>query len=413
MTRNKTPHSGLRGHATVLAVALWAFAVLDFATPSPYLRYSGSVKGTDFVQFYTAAAAAKRGAYEALVSAPLFNAEQVRLVPESGRQFYPPVYGPQVALVLEPLAAFGYYAAYAAWITITAALYALSLNRLLSLSAIHGLHTKLIVPLAAGFPPLWWVVVHGQLSAVALISLAAAGESLRHRRRSLAGASLGLLAYKPSLFVPALAVLLFAGEWRIALTATTVGLAQVVLVIPLVGADVVAAYGRNLVAALAAPELLATKPLHLHSFRSFWSALLPTPSAMAAYLATAASLSLAGGVAWNRTKDPLDRLAVLSAVVVLVSRHCYSYDLLVLAPVFVWFGATLTRPGAAPPSAFLKGILYLSFTVPLWAPLSALFRLQLSTLVITALSVCVFWAILSPQATTGSRGKAQTVIDSL
>src|SRR4249919_540887 len=86
--------------ATMMAVALWAVLFVDASSGTTRGRISGLPIGTDFVYFYTLADVGRRGAYDALASLEAFRTEQLRLLPDTADTPYPPVYPPQLALLL-------------------------------------------------------------------------------------------------------------------------------------------------------------------------------------------------------------------------------------------------------------------------------------------------------------------------
>ena len=110
--------------------------------------------------------------------------------------------------------------------------------RLSNVAVAHGLlprrHT----------PPVGYLVLDGQLSALALASLALAVVALDTldgaSRTRAAGAAIGLLGYKVSLLAPALAVV--RPGWRggqYAAAAASTAMLQLAITVPIVGMDVV------------------------------------------------------------------------------------------------------------------------------------------------------------------------------
>src|SRR5262245_44116233 len=89
----------LRGQLIVLATVLWGFAIVNASTSTQQLR-SGQIKGTDFVQFYTLAHLAADGRVAQFADSNALREIQLSVVPGSGSMYFPPLYGPQVALAL-------------------------------------------------------------------------------------------------------------------------------------------------------------------------------------------------------------------------------------------------------------------------------------------------------------------------
>jgi alpha-1,2-mannosyltransferase len=231
--------------------------------------------------------------------------------------------------------------------------------------------------IAAATPALWFVALHGQVSALALAALAGCWYGLQQSRPWLAGAALGLLAFKPSLYVPALAVCVLAGEWRIALGAGLVGIAQFSAALPWAGASALAQWVATTLALVRAPDLVASNPAMMHSLRTFWSSMLPGPAAATAYALTGVVAVVVAARAWRRALASLDRVAVLALAIVLASPHLFAYDLLILAPAFVASAERLLG-GRGTPS--LRVATYASYLAPIWGiPLAAM-GAQASTL---------------------------------
>ena len=215
----------LRGQAFIVATIMWALFVVDVTSPSPFGRLSGRIVGTDFVQF--SAVSRQHGQDDwSTLPAPARQSQQLRLVPESEADMFPPVYPAQVGLLLQPLASLGYRQAYMTWTIVSLLLYAGSLRLWLGLSPRLRPHAGLIhFGSQQRSPPHGSLALHGQLSMLALLSLALSCVALSRGGHSLAGAALsGLLAFKPSLLLPAVIVCAMAGEWR--LVPSCVGVAQ-------------------------------------------------------------------------------------------------------------------------------------------------------------------------------------------
>jgi hypothetical protein len=129
----------------------------------------------------------------------------------------------------------------------------------------------------------------------------------------------------------------------------------------------------------------------MHSWRSFWSLLIPWPEgAMALYILSSLVTVVIAAAVW-RSASPLQlRFSALALAAVLVNPHLFVYDLLVLAPVLLlltdW---TLTDQQRYCPAA-LRLLLYLAFVLPLFGPLSRWTHLQLSVPVLAAL-LWILW----------------------
>ena len=91
-------------HSAILASALWAAVGADVISPGPLGRYSGFQKGNDFVSFYVSGSLARDGNFASLVDATRFHTAQIPLLPKGDTAFFPPLYGPQLALFFSPIA---------------------------------------------------------------------------------------------------------------------------------------------------------------------------------------------------------------------------------------------------------------------------------------------------------------------
>jgi hypothetical protein len=366
-------------YAGVLALLIWTAVAADVVSPGPYGRYSKFVKGNDFVQFYVAGSLAAQGRFGDLVDATAFAAAQRPLMSASGAVF-PPVYGPHVALFFTPFSLLPYVWAYASWALLSLAMtgwaVAIFRRRVRSLTP----WPWAAVAITAGYPPLGYLVLSGQISALALTSLALLVIALDRRSRLLSGVALGLLGYKVSLFVPAAAVCLLGGEALVAAAAVAVAVAELVAVVPIVGLSAVERFVENTIAFTRTPELLAKNLYLMASLRTFWEPLVPKPVAIAAYGVTGAAAVAMAAWVWRRCADPVIRVGALGIATVLAAPHLYFYDLMLLVPAFVASAGILERRRASA----LRWCTYMAFLAPFAAPLAALARLQPITIVFAA-----------------------------
>jgi alpha-1,2-mannosyltransferase len=370
--RQRAAARDLTLHASLLAILLWTAAAADLLSPGPLGRYSGVQKGNDFAQFYTMASLAVSGRFDSLEDDAKFRSAQQPYLAPGARVSYPPLYGPQLAIVLAPLSLIPYLPALALWILITIAGIAWAVRRYWrACPPLHG-WWRPVLALAAAFPPFAYLVLAGQLSVLAVVSLALVVSALARGSKLLAGLALGILGYKFSLFVPALAVCVLAGEGTIALAAAALAIAQLLAVAPLVGIGVVEAFIRNTLSAARTPDAFAVTPPLMFSLRTFWSQLLPGGAATIAYAVSAVTVWAVTAHEWRRTPDPLRRVALISISIVLTAPHLFLYDLVVLIPAFVASGGILVlgrwrvlrwattaaflSPLATPPIAYLTGL---------------------------------------------------------
>ncbi len=371
-------------HAAILAVVLWSLAVFLWAWPGPRDAF-GTLKGADFVHFYTLGHLALVRDAATLYDAASQYALQTSLVPASAGDYFVPVYPPQTALVFAPLAALPYGWAVAAWIALTIVVYG-TVVRSASFGARGVLADRRVVFLAAAaFPPFWNLVLHGQTTIVPLAAFALGDRWLLRHRRFLAGVVLGLIAIKPQLGLVMAVVFLVCGEWFVLLGAAVSVAVQGLASAWVFGSSVLTAYAQ---VARRLPELaplLEPRPYQLHSIRAVTS-LLPDPLGTIAWVALSAVVTWVAVRAWRSTAPVEVRFAIVVMASVLVSPHVTIYDATILALPILRLGVWM-EAGAAPrlrPTYWpLVYWLFVGFLVP-WA---GLIRLQVSVVILSAL----FW----------------------
>ena len=383
-------------HAAILACAVWTAVGADVLSPGPRGRYSGFQKGNDFVQFYVAGSLARDGDFGALSDADRFREAQAPYFREGDRSRFPPVYGPQVALFFSLFARLPYLAAYATWAALTLALtfWSVSVCRR-RVPAVARWRWPTVAATAA-YPPLGYLVLDGQLSALALAALALAVVALdtsrrrfKNRRwRSDRTARLQGLALRARRSRSASSP--ESGRSRRPRRSTAV--LQLAITVPIVGIDVVIGYVHNMWSFARSPDLLTRNAYLMASFRTFWSALLPAPWATAAYVVTAGAsigrrgVGLAADGISGRTRSACSRSPWRWH-----RPHLFLYDLVILAPAFVASAGILIARRATG----LRWCAWLAFFAPIAAPLAAVTHVQLVTLVLAAWLVAL--AVAAPE----------------
>jgi hypothetical protein len=249
-----------RAHAAIVAVVLWALAAVLLLRPGPRDLF-GTLKGADFVHFYTLGHLALRRDAPTLYDAAAQYVEQVRLVPASVGDQFVPIYPPQTALLFAPFALLSYPWGACLWAALTAAVYAFAVRAASARWRQGRADRLLVIAAAAAFPPFWNLILHGQTTVVPLAAFALGGAALARQRPFLAGLALGLIAIKPQ-FGLVLAVLAVAcGEWRlIAGGAVSVALQAAAAAI-VFGAEAWFAYGGVLRRLSDLAPLLEPRPI--------------------------------------------------------------------------------------------------------------------------------------------------------
>src|SRR4029453_7241180 len=202
------------------------------------------------------------------------------------------------------------------------------------------------------FGPFQQLVMHGQVSPLALVSFTAAWLALRRERWYWYGAALGSLAFKPPFGVAVVVALVVRREYRVALGAAAAALVQVAAVVAWYGSILFIDYLSRVRDVVRAPEVFEPRLWQMHNWKGFWGLLIGTgPFGAAATVASSlAALYLVLQV-WKATASPHLRMASLVIGSVLVNPHLYVYDLVVLAvPLALTTAWVLEHEGSAPAS---------------------------------------------------------------
>jgi Glycosyltransferase family 87 len=386
----------LRAHGLILALSLWSVYFWNMSTPGLFDR-AGDLKGTDFLHFYTlgSLALSHRGA-------DLYNLEAqsqlaAQRIPAAAGIRYLPLYPPQVSIFFAPFARLSYPCALILWLTLSTLIYGLccyAVWRALPSLRNHGL-TVLILALA--FPAFWHLIAWGQTSALALACFTLAFFALRAQREFLAGLAFGCLIFKPQLALAAAVVFLVTLRWKVISGALLSAAAQLIVPWLYYGPGSLREWMRMLRKVPGMLPLLEPRLYQTHSLRTFWTMLVPWPSAsLALYLVTALVVS-AWAVACWRSRIPLSlRYSALLLATVLLAPHLTVYDLVILAPAFLLLSDWIVTQPRHPSTPRLKLLLYLAFALPLLGPLARWTHLQLSVPVMAAI-LCIIWLLSRPE----------------
>lgn len=293
----------------------------------------------DFLVFHAAARAFFEGKLAIVYDIDAFTRFQVETYPghlPPDTRFRPFLYPPIFLLMLAPLGALAIVKAYAVFMTATAALATALEGR----RDLWGWLAVLTSPAAA------WVVVAGQNTFLS-IALLYGGLRLLERSPAVAGMLLGLLAYKPQIWVLVPLALLAARQWRPLtwMIATVAALALASLAV--FGLDFWLAFldaARAAGSPQVANEMFQRIFMHMTTLLAA-ARIVGLPPAVAGVLQLAGAL-LAVAAVWQafRHHGPsAARTAVLVTATFLVSPYTLNYDLLLLMPAVV----ALYRLGAA------------------------------------------------------------------
>jgi Glycosyltransferase family 87 len=389
-------------HAVILVLCLWGVCAVDFATPGTFDR-ADNIKFQDFLSFYSSGTLIAQGRAADLYNEPLRHAEMLAIVrpidvayetalpptahtPTNVR--IPNLYGPQVAIVFVPLARLSFLIAAQIWVAITLLIYFVCIYAIWRCCPNLLPHGKMIALAAIAFPPLFHVFVRGQISALVLACLTAGFLALQADRLWLAGVALGFLAFKPQFLVAIPLILLLAHAWKIFGGVILSGAAQLAFTRLYFGPTVVHAYFTMLrhTARWIDTAELSLAPIQMHSLRSFFSLLIPSPAiASALYVLSSICVVWLASRVWKSQSPIALRFSALTLAAALVNPHLFIYDLLVLAPVFLLLTDWTLKNSQHPAKPTLDVLLYLAFLLPLFGPLARWTHLQLSVIAFAAL----------------------------
>lgn len=375
----------LRAHGIILALCLWSVYLWNIATPGLFDR-AHNIKGTDFLHFYTlgSLALAHRGADLYNIGAQ--SALLAQRVPQARGITYLPLYPPQVSLLFAPFALVSYPAALILWLTLSSLIYAVCCYTVWRTCPNLRAHGRSVLILALAYPAFWHLIAWGQTSALALACFTAAYFALRFKKEFIAGLALGCLIFKPQLAIAAAIIFLFSLQWKIIAGAFLSAAAQLIAAWLYYGPGALCDWVRTLLNVPHLLPLFEPRLYQTHSLRTFWTLLIPWPAAsFTLYLVTALLVSALAVVCW-RSRVPLSlRYSALLLATVLLAPHLTVYDLVILAPAFLFLSDWIvSRPDhAATPT--LKLLLYLAYALPLLGPVARWTHVQLSVPVMAAL----------------------------
>jgi hypothetical protein len=368
------------GHARLLAVVLWLVAAILLLVPGPRDPF-GTLKGADFLHFYTLGRIALRGDAARLYDGPAQHELQVELVPSSAAEGFIPVYPPQTAVFFAPFSLLPFVAAALLWALVTIAVYALVVSAASRPLRRRPDATALIVAAAAGFPPFWNLVLHGQSTTIPLVAFGLAWAFVAHGRSLPAGLALGLLAVKPQLGLVVAMVVPASRDWRLLLGIFLSLGVQASLSAAVFGPPVLAAWLEVLRELPALTSLLEPRPYQLHSIRALTN-LLPAPIGIVAWAVASVVVIWYASRLWNTSQPVAVRMSGLVLATVLVSPHLTVYDATLLALPLVLLADPLGLRGISP--GRLWASYYLLYLTTLF-PTAGLIGVQVSVLVMLSI----------------------------
>jgi hypothetical protein len=376
----------IRVHATLLLIGLWGGAAVLLTTPGLIAR-NGQPKGGDFVHFWTMGRLVHEGQAAALYDAAAYDALVARELPAAAGLHYLPVYAPQTALLFEPLGALPYLTAWFIWTILTLVVYAACVWVVWRECRNLREWGRLTTVLALAFPPLWYLVLDGQTSAILLAAFVLIWRSLERGRPFLAGLALSLIFHKPQLGVASAVLFVLCRQWAV-VGGTVLGIAaQFALAGVLLGGSVLRDYVMIMTALPTAGAVIEPTVWQMHSLRAFFLLLLPwRPAAEAAYV-VAAGACLGIAVRTWALKPPIRvAMAQLLLTSALVAPHLFVYNLAVVAPALLVIEDLLQARQDPEWANRVHWMVYGAFALPLFGVVAAVTHVQLSVLAMAALS---------------------------
>ena len=382
----------MRAQAIVLAFCLWGVCAVDFATPGLF-DWKGNIKFQDFLPFYVSARLIAQHRSAELYDETIQAQELENIVGQPTQVRLSSVYGPQVGLFFVPLARFSFLMAACIWAILGVLIYFVCVYA--AWRCCPGLRPfpEMVLIAALAFPPLFHCFVRGQISPLPLACFTAALLALHTEHDWLAGIALGFLILKPTFLVAIPLILFFAGAWKIFGGLSVSAAAQMVFARFYFGSGVTHAYldlFQHPSRWMNVAEL-SLAPIQMHSLRSFWSLLIPSPTVALALYILSSLVVIGGTVAIWKSSLPLAlRFSALTFAAVLVSPHLFIYDLLVLAPALLLLVDRSLSNVEYTLRSLLQMLAYLAFVLPLLGPLSRWTHLQLSVVSFSTL-LCVLF----------------------
>ena len=364
----------IRTHGLLLALSLWTVYAINMANPGMRDR-QGLIKGADFLHFYTIGNLALNGRGDLLFDMQAQSELIRRLLPEAAGYSYVALYGPQVSLLFLPFAKLSYASSLFAWLLLNTAIYGTCCFAIWLLCPQLRKFPGTVLVVAAAFPGFFHLLAWGQTSGLALLCFTLACLALQKEKRFLAGLAIGCLAFKPQLGLAAAIVLLLAQEWRIVAGAIVAAAIQLSIGWLHYGSGAMQRYWEALRHVRQVMPLLEPRPYQMHSARAFWDLLLPWPGvSLVLYLLSSLVILYLTVRCWRSRASLKIRYSALLIATVLIAPHLTVYDLVILAPAFLF----LADWAITSSSSSVSWLLYACYPLFLLGPLVRLTHLQLS-----------------------------------
>lgn len=301
---------------------------------------AGDVMGPDFPAFYTAGWMLRHG--EAARLYDLRRQQEVQRTlglsprPPAGQGVSAFINPPHYALLMVPLSALPYSAAFALWSALMLGCFIGSLALLRALlPALQERSGWMPLALALFFMPVYFAFSAGQNTGLSLLLHSGILVALARRRDAIAGGLLAIGLLKPQLFLGLLPLLAIAHRPK-ALAAFGAGALLLVLLTLVVFGPAVFAQWWSALRSPTYETAIVEQSYKMFSWQAFWRLLLGANPISSALGWTCALLTFAGlCLLWRRARSgDSDGLALCYAITIcgtiVMAPHLFVYDLALL-----------------------------------------------------------------------------------
>jgi alpha-1,2-mannosyltransferase len=320
-------HLDLRHAMVVIGAALIAMYLLVGVNLG-----RGTQAGIDFLPTYSAGTAVAHGHPAEMYDRAAELRAHAAILPGHTLSQAPFLNPPGAALLVAPLSALPFSAAYLLWALLQTVL--LGTGALLLCG--RRPRGELVAPAVFCLGGVWCFldVVLGQWDGVTLLGLALCWRLRAQDRMVAAGLALGLLGglAKPHLLVGVAAYLLVRREWRLVAAAAAGALAVIVVPALLLSPHLLVDFVRTMGSSGVDP--LSQRFVSLSGLVYSWFGITAL-SRLAGLVLSAVAVCVAGWLGTRRAGDPLRREAAVVALSLLVSPHLLSYDPVLLLPFLI------------------------------------------------------------------------------
>jgi hypothetical protein len=324
--------------AVVCATNLIQYARVVAESENFVTRF-GPLVGGDFVVFFAAAHGAL-SAPAALYDAAAFDSLMHQVAPPKEHYGLTWQYPPTMLLVVAPLAAASFPAAFAGWVIAAGSAF------VLALASIWRAPRPLFFAVAS--PAAFLAAITGQTGFLTAALIAGAAGFAKDRP-ILAGVLAGLLTVKPQLGVLLPVAFIAGGCWRAFIVAAATGALLFAVSVAAFGIESWAAF-IEAVAAHGGRMQSDIYPYHKLVSVYGGAMMLGAPAQLGLGLQAMATIALAGVVAlvWRTSSDACLRLAVLCGAALLASPYAFYYELPIAAGALFALAKIGARDGWLP-----------------------------------------------------------------